>query len=207
MRILACALCLGLALLVAGCVVTPSLHPIYTDKELVFDQTLVGSWVVPDEEGGVTWNFQPGEGKAYRLIVQEQEGAEKFTAHLVKLGELTFLDLLPELLLDKESFYSEHLLRAHSFLRIEIKENALQVSLLSPGWLDKKLASGEVTLGCEVMESDSQLESDQRRVLTAATGELQQFLVKYGNDKEAFSEIVKLTRQPEPAPQPADSLP
>lgn len=207
MRISAIVCCLGLLALVAGCVVTPSLHPIYTDKELIFDQGLVGSWVVPAEEGGVTWTFQPGEGKAYRLIVQEAEGAEKFTAHLVKLGDLTFLDLLPELLLDNDSFYSEHLLRAHSFLRIEIKENALQVSLLSPGWLDKKLAAGEVSLKSEVVEAESGLESDRRRVLTAATSELQQFLVKYGNDKEAFSEIVKLTRQPAPAPQPADSLP
>ena len=35
-------------LLLTGCVPVDSLNPLYTDKDIVFDESLLGTWVGPD---------------------------------------------------------------------------------------------------------------------------------------------------------------
>ena len=42
MRALKLTVALGLVVLLAGCF--PSLHPLYTEEDLVYDSALVGTW-------------------------------------------------------------------------------------------------------------------------------------------------------------------
>jgi len=39
----------GIALLISGCL-QPSLHPLFTEKDLVFDPGLIGAWVAENEK-------------------------------------------------------------------------------------------------------------------------------------------------------------
>ena len=89
-----------LAALLGGCVPIVSLHPLFTDDTLVFDQQLIGVWA---DEPETTWEFArstpsdanvfpdalKGEGdKVYRLDFQGEEGHKgAFLACLVKLGD------------------------------------------------------------------------------------------------------------------------
>src|ERR1019366_7010332 len=85
----------GLALCLPGCI--PSLNPFYTDKDLVFDPRLLGTWAEKGkEQEPETWSFEKAGDKAYKLAIAEKPGKEgEFTAHLFKLKHEYFLDLLP----------------------------------------------------------------------------------------------------------------
>ncbi len=127
-----------LGVLIAGCV--PSLHPIYADGDVVFDEALVGLWRDVDSSGEA-WHFTPASGDAYRLVYTEGDGkAGAFEVHLARVGGALFLDLFPE---EPEpsasSFYKGHLIRAHTFLLVEGIEPELRLRAVETGWLSEYL--------------------------------------------------------------------
>src|SRR5688572_25266369 len=84
-------LILSLILLwIIGCV--PSLEPIWTEKDLVYEAGLVGAW--RDKEGKSTWSFTKAAEKEYRLVQTDENGVKaEFQARLAKLKDRRFLDL------------------------------------------------------------------------------------------------------------------
>lgn len=57
---------LGLLFLMTGCNFIPSVHPLYTDQDLIFDPLLVGVWA--DKDGNLTWTFTKKAEDAYTLV-------------------------------------------------------------------------------------------------------------------------------------------
>src|SRR5215211_7115001 len=72
----------------AGCV--PSWNPLYTQKDLVVDPQLVGTW---KGDEGETWKFEKTGDKKYKLVYTDAEGKATFAAHLLKINDRQFLDL------------------------------------------------------------------------------------------------------------------
>jgi hypothetical protein len=75
MKILKKMIGVGMALFVAGCIT--SIHPFYTEKDLTFDSSLIGTWIMVDPETGkkeedISWTFKKGEENTYELIVEEK---------------------------------------------------------------------------------------------------------------------------------------
>ncbi len=107
-----------LAILLGGCV--PSLHPLYTDKELIFEEKLLGTW--SDNDPGGKWEFKKvTDSNSYLLTITDDEGTGSFDAHLVKLNQMLFLDIYPK---EAESlktcgFWTLHILPVHTFMKIE----------------------------------------------------------------------------------------
>ena len=169
---------LGLAVFLAGCV--PSLNPLYTEKDLIFEPALVGVW----NNGDDTWTFQKRDEKSYALIIRDDDKTAPFVAHLVKLGKYRFLDLCPDKdgLNDSklEGTYTMSLIRGHLFLKVLQIEPALQMVMLDPDWLDKLLKKNPKVI------SHKQNDDGEGIVLTAATKELQKFMLKYADTKDAF---------------------
>ena len=96
--------CLLVVLL--GCCLVPSIHPLYTDEDLVFEEELLGKW----SDGNDIWEFKKAEGKAYKMrFFNGKEG--QFEAHLVELDGVRFLDIFPdgETLDNVQNFYKIHL--------------------------------------------------------------------------------------------------
>lgn len=99
-RVLGFVAALG-SLVVGGCdggnEFALSLQPFFAPADLETDQALPGVWAT--KEGDVTFTFEQGEGKEYKLVVKETDGGEgttsEFEAHLVRLGSCMFLDFLP----------------------------------------------------------------------------------------------------------------
>jgi hypothetical protein len=92
-------------LIVTGCVPVDSLNPLYTDKDLTFDESLLGSWVGPDkgEEGGLEILARAQDGKKSYLLVMTDKNKDLnvfkktvYHARLVKLNEHLFLDVVQE---------------------------------------------------------------------------------------------------------------
>jgi hypothetical protein len=162
-----------LAVILGGCV--PSLHPLFTENELIFDANLVGIWSPADSNE--TWEFKPG-AKGYECIYVENNGKiGRFDAGLGKLGKDMFLDIYPkELNITENDFYKMHFVPAHTFMRVNLAKNSLELRVMSPEGLDKLLKSDP-----NVIKHEKPRDSV---VLTASTKELQAFMLKYGIDEK-----------------------
>ena len=179
MRGLKTALAFILALLMAGCVVS-SLYPLFTEKDLAFDPTLVGTWAEKDEDDTLT--FALAEGKAYELTYTAEGQKTKYEGHLVQLGEFKFLDVYPKISEEHDAF---HLIPAHSFWRIRMDGDVLSIAGLDEDWFKNATAKKEIAIAHERLEHGI--------VLTASTDVLQKFVLKYADS--AFSDFGEFHRQ------------
>jgi len=162
-----------LAVVLGGCV--PSLHPLFTENELVFDVNLVGIWAADSNE---TWEFKPA-GKKYECVyVDKNSKIGRFSGGLGKLGNDMFLDIYPsELNLTENDFYKAHFLPAHTFLKMHLTKNSLELRVMNPDNFDKLIKSDPNIIKYEQPENGGV-------VLTASTKELQDFILKYGIDEK-----------------------
>jgi hypothetical protein len=163
-----------LALLMVACI--PSLHPIYTEKDLVFDPGLLGTWA--DKEGKDRLVLVRSGEKSYDFYYTEEEDSRRFEGHLAQVGGYRFLDLLPADPGMKNEFYQMHLIRAHTFSRVWIEGDTLRLAFFDHGWVKGMIDQGRMTIAYE--------RSDEGILLTAATAELQKLVVKYAEDPKAF---------------------
>jgi hypothetical protein len=173
----------GIAIFLANCV--PSLHPLFTEKDLIFDPDLIGTWV--DEDGKNTWTFQKSGENSYELVYTENEEPAKFQAHLLKLGDFLFLDVSPEELDRKNGLYRGLFIPTHGFARIWIEGDSVRLAYLDPDWLVHMVDSKKISIGHDFI--------DKTIILTAQTKDLQKFALKYAEDDKAFSVKSKLRRQ------------
>lgn len=174
-----------LAALAGGCV--PSLNPLYTEKDLVFEPGLVGTWAGDKD---TTWTFEKRGGKSYRLTYTEKGVPARFEAHLVRLGGSLFLDTYPDgSEMPRNNFYRAHFIPAHFISKVELAGNELNLVLLNPDWMNKGIREKKLSIRHEPLGKD-------RLLLTASTAELQTFVRKYANDPKAFqlNATDKLTR-------------
>jgi hypothetical protein len=171
---------------IAGCV--PSLHPIYTDGDVVFEEALVGLWRDTDSPGE-TWLFTPADDDAYRLVFTESGGeVGAFEVHLAQVGGALFLDLFPEEpAASAGSFYEAHLVRAHTFLLVESIEPDLRLRAVETEWLSEYLRQYPHAL--------ARAEVGDRVVITAPTAELQRFVLAHLETAGAFGHLAMMERQ------------
>jgi hypothetical protein len=164
-----------LALILGGCV--PSLHPLFTENDLIFDANLTGNWASIDSNETV--EFKPTNSEDYECIYIDKDGKSgRFIAGLGKLGNSTYLDIYPgEPNMIENAFYRSHLVPAHSFMKIELSKDSLKLCSMDPDGTNKLLKSKPNAVKHEKIEDSA--------VLTASTKELQKFVLKYGNDKKA----------------------
>jgi hypothetical protein len=165
-----------LAVVLGGCV--PSLHPLYTDKDVVFEEKLLGSW----EDGESIWKFDRGtDANSYDLTVVTDGNDGRFIANLVKLNGTMFLDLYPgPVEIKANDFYKAHLLAAHTFIKVEHFDPNLSMRMMDPEKLEKLIESKPDIIKHELVE--------KRIILTASTAHLQAFIKKYQNDPNVFGE-------------------
>ncbi len=171
-------------LLIAGCV--RSLHPLYTEKDLVFDEKLLGTWL-KDGEGTDTWVFQKAGENSYYLIETEKGAPARFEAHLVKLGSYYFLDLIPSEMDTKNDFYKLHFVPVHTFSRIWLEKDSFRFGMFDNDWLRDMIEQKKITIGHE--------RDEKALLLTAPTADLQKLVLQYADDPKAFPRGEKMLRQ------------
>ena len=187
-----------LAVLLGGCVPVISLHPLYTEKDVVVDKKLCGTWIDDSGDSKTTWEFEciDEPKNAYKLIFTDEEGKKgSFVAHMVKLENRLFLDIFPsELPWEAEDpnkmdwpYNSLFLIPAHTFVKIDSIEPQLKLRLTSESKMEELLK-----------ENPSAVEHTSvgnRLVLTGSTKELQAFVLKYANDERVFTDQGTLSRK------------
>ncbi|UCE41717.1 MAG: hypothetical protein JSV17_01615 [Candidatus Aminicenantes bacterium] len=174
-------LVLILVLGMTGCFVL-SVHPLYFEKDLVFESGLVGTWGEENHEKDLSelWIFEKLGDKSYRLIIRDSEEEGMFEAHLLKLGEYMFLDLYPEEPETSSEFYNMHVIPAHSFMRISLEGHVLRLAFFDLDWLKKNIEANAVFIKHE--------RRDDTIVLTASTEELQEFVLKHIDEAFEFED-------------------
>lgn len=183
---------LALILLVAGAAMLgciPSLHPIYTADDVVFDSALIGSW--SEAESDMTWDFLAGGDSTYRLTLIDEDGRPgTFDVHLVRIGEGLFLDIFPrDLDGGMNKFYQMHFFPVHTFMRVYQVQPTLKLAMLNGRWLDDYLSEHPDSCGHEIVDNEI--------ILTASTERLQAFLGSILETPQAFetpTEFKKLYR-------------
>ena len=177
---------IGVAILFnAACI--PSLYPLYTESDLVLDDSLIGVWI--DKSDGETWTLSKGNQSAYKLLhVDSKRGRATYEAHLVKVEDELFLDVVPvKSDIGCNSLCADRFIATHTFLRILKKDSALQISYLEPRWLKDHLASKPESIRHQKVNGEI--------VLTSSPKETQAFLLAHINDREAFSTPGEFTRR------------
>ncbi len=201
----------GLTILLGGCVPVISLHPLYTQDTLVFDEHLLGIWLENPSDTNSAWQFaRLGQAdadtlpdalkddveKVYHLSLTDPEGRRgSFFACLVKLDSRYFLDIFPDVLpsghddpQQTQLFYNAFFfVRAHTFLKVNLSGNRLTLWATDDEKISALLETRPSPLAFESV--------DDRPVLTAATGDLQQFFSKYANDDRVFADEIILERK------------
>ena len=178
-------LTLSFLFMLAGCV--PSLNPLYTDQDLIFDSALLGVWT--DKDSKETWAFTEAGEKEYKLLYTEEDGRKgEFKAHLLKIEGKTFLDLTPiRPALSQNDFYKAHFLTLHTFVQVSQTAPTVQISYLEPEWLKKIIAENPNAIRHEKIGDEI--------LLTASTKELQKFLLKHLNTEGAFAKPISVRRK------------
>jgi hypothetical protein len=193
-----------LAALLGGCLPVVSLHPLYTEKDVIFEQKLLGKWIDDPNSPEFTWQFRRIDGaeKAYGLILQDEEGQKgSFIAHLVRLRSAEtpnkyglFLDIFPaELPWEMEEpnkvelpYNSLFLMPVHTFIKIDSIEPKLKMRLTNEEEMQKLLEEQPKAIEHTFVE--------ERLILTASTKDLQNFILKYADDERVFKNQIVLNR-------------
>jgi hypothetical protein len=174
-----------LAVLLGGCVL--SLHPLYEESDLIFEKKLLGTWAKSGSRE--TWQFKQGKGDGfYKMTYTDDKGVKgSFDAGLGKINNIMFLNIFPqEPKLKQNDYYKFHILRAHSFIRIEQIEPTLVMRVMNPDKTKEILKSDPNLIKYEIVQD--------RIVLTASTEELQKFMKAHANDEGLFGELGVLER-------------
>src|SRR5262249_34183064 len=163
------------ALSLTGC--APSLHPFFTEEDVVFNESLLGVWI--NDSDGIC-KFTKSADDHYEFLFVDEEPL-RFEARLIELGGATFLDLHPKPLGKDIDLYPANLVPAHTLARVTIGKDSISIAIMDGDWLKQLSDRNQLTLAHERLD-------DGMIVLTAPTRELRAFALKHADSKEAFGE-------------------
>ena len=159
-----------------------SVHPLYTAKDLVNENTLTGLW--KDVEKGDSYveiksiSQEPG----YQIKYWEKSDTIWYDTYFLKLGTNLFIDLYPT---DKHPYEISDLMiknyvPMHSFMKLNINRDTMSVHPFDGKKMIDLFKQNRIRLKHEMLEDCV--------LITASTDDLQKFIKKYSASKESFTE-------------------
>lgn len=178
-----------LTILMIGCL--PSVHPLYTDDDLIFREELLGTWLGPSTgfnrtDETETWKFEQDDEKTYTLTHITESDTTYFLGHLVQLGDMYFLDLILENADQLSNFAQYHIFPVHTFSKVTFNESQVSLEMFNSNWIIDMIDENRIRIKHE--------KASDLILLTASTEELQKFILKYGEEKKSYSEPIVLKR-------------
>ena len=187
-----------LAAILGGCVPVMSLHPLYTEEDVVFEEKLLGTWVDDPKSPKNTWEFSRAgaKEKAYKLVYSDNEGKKgSFDVHLVKLENRLFLDVFPNQFPSEQQDW-EKMKWAYNFFFFESAHTFIKIDSIEPQLKMRRTVGNEMK---ELLKENPNVIKhglvEDKIILTASTKELQAFVLKYAYDIRVFPAKIVLTRK------------
>jgi len=175
-----------------------TLHPIFTEKELVVGNQLTGNWknvqdgkistyrkASKDDLKQFSETLQQSNDRVYIAIIYNgtDEPPSKYYAFLVQLGNHFYLDYYPADTKERaatSAFFKAHYIPMHGVYRVDFNpDGSFQLKQLDAGFLEKLIKNKQIRLQYEEL-------NDGGYFITASTSELQQYLIKYSDTPEAY---------------------
>jgi hypothetical protein len=218
------SICIAIAFVFSSCLT--SLHPLVTPERVISEDRVVGDWVHDDgvihisrftkseiyqqllKMGASLKKFgseNPALDRQDSIMYEHgyavsyhKNGVDYFMfGALTKVGNNFYFDLLPIIAADPKHEdgsgfeYTNDYLPAFTMAKLEISKNALNLYFLNGDFIKEQIKSGNMRIK---HEKDELFETF---VVTASSGELRQFVEKYGNDQRLYSKenSVTLTRK------------
>jgi len=187
-----------LLIFLSSCLTT--LHPIFTEKDLAYDPKLIGTWNTENEgkKGKVIisclatensielpGNISAIKQRGYFISYQDENGktSDQYIAFLARIEKHLYFDYYPA---DKkedrklDEFFEVHFVRMHTSYRVEIlKDGGFELSQLDGSYVKSLIDEKKIRISHET-------DADENTIITASTKELQQYLVKYGDEPSAY---------------------
>jgi len=181
------------AALLTGCW-QKSVYPYYKDKDVFFEEKLIGVWREADKanEEGTTWTIAKGEApKVYTIHIADKETKLDCDGRLFKIGETKFLDLHSRSrgIVD---------MPAHALLRVQgLDDASFKIQMLSPGWMKNRLQLHPKEIA-NVFATDPEHPDDVDKgefILTAETDAVQKYIAEHLNDEGFWEQAGELRKQ------------
>src|SRR5687767_4900171 len=187
-----------LAIFLSSCLRT--LHPIFTTKDIVYEPKLIGTWKT-DNQGtkglAVITNLAADNSielpekisaikqKGYLVAYQDEDGntTAQYIAFLARIGKHLYFDYYPAEKKDNESgdeFFMWHFVKMHTSFRVDISTTGnFELSQLDDSYVIRLIEEKKIRISHEKRADDDM-------VITASTDELQQYIIKYGDEPGAY---------------------
>jgi len=202
-----------LPLVLSGCMVR-SLHPVYTDNDIVAMPEVEGTWKGQDDEGSISF-VRDDDGYVFRVA----DGPDRLvaSAHFARIGKATYMDLtfrdanIDEALKDcgddaanekcrdiVEAIvapYAYFTTPVHYFQQVEVRNKVLRMRAMSSGWAKDRREKGRLWIE-HIADGESTL-------LTAETPRVQRFLRRWEKCDDAWDSWTEIPLVPAQAPAPA----
>ena len=164
-----------------GCV--PSLNPVATEDQWIFEPDVVGVWVQP--KAGDRWEFTKRDDTSYRLLYTDKDGQQgRFIARLAEIDGTRLLDLFPEEQnLDASGFYKFHLVPIHTIYLVKRTSPRVELAVMDYKWFNQFLIDHPNAIQSATF--------NDRKMLTAPTSDVQKFVLQ---NKARFNGDVVLER-------------
>jgi hypothetical protein len=195
-----------LIILLSSCLKT--LHPIFTVKDIVYEPKLIGTWETGNEatkshsaatESGraritnlaeessleLPEKISAIKQKGYFISYQDKDGTttQQYIAFLARIGKHFYFDYFPAEKKDNkigDEFFTSHFIKMHTSYRVEISgDGSFELSRLDESYLTKLIDEKKLRISHEK-------DAAGNIVITASTDELQQYIIKYGDEPGAY---------------------
>ena len=187
-----------LLIFLSSCLTT--LHPIFTEKDLAYDPKLIGTWNI-EREGSkerviitnlatensleLPGNISDIKEKGYLISYQHEDSVnpERYIAFLARIGKYLYFDYYPAYNKEDQKIdeiFGAHYVKIHTSYRVEIlNDGSFELSQLDGSYVNSLIDQKKIRISYETG-------ADDNIVITASTSELQQYLIKYSDEPEAY---------------------
>jgi hypothetical protein len=171
--------------LVTGCV--SSVYPFYTDKDVVTDVRLVGTWR-PDkgkdnDAKKETWEFESTTNKTYVVtIIDDDDKRGQFECHLFKIRRELFIDLTPtevDYATNQISEIAQLMIPGHLLFRVKFEDQKLKMAVIDVNWMEEFIKKHPSAIKHRLVNGFI--------YLTSETSVLQKFFMKHLSEGELFA--------------------
>ena len=170
-------------------------------NDIVYDQKLLGTWKAKDSNDelafAVITNLSADNSielpekiaaikhKGYLVLYKNEKGGiiDQYIAFLARIGKHLYFDYYPA---DKkedrkvDEFFSAHLVKMHTSFRVELaNDGSFELSQFDESYVTDLIDKKKIRISHET-------DPDDNFVITASTSELQQYIMKYGDDPSAY---------------------
>jgi hypothetical protein len=176
-----------LVLPLTSCVPQLSLHPWYSEKDLVLEPGLAGTWLLLDtdnkpEKDQQGWEFVQNVDKGYTVSFEdpEQPGVrEVWELRLFRVNGQLFVDVVQLTSKYKDADLAENFIPGHMVGTVKLEADKISMRFLDDEWTTKAVKANTALIKHEMIENSA--------LLTAGPAELREFALTHAADENAFA--------------------